>query len=78
MLRQTIMVVLESASEVHTFEAYEAVKMELTKYLNESFKELYDTLKKWFLDQFGKSFGTDKYRQWDCYAAVREIKVQVT
>ncbi len=71
---QTIMVVLESASKVCTFEA---VKMELTKYLNESCEKLYDTLKKWFLDQFGKSFGSDKHLHWVGYTAVREIKVQL-
>ncbi len=71
---QTIMVVLESTSEVHTFEAYEDVKKELTKY---SCKKLYDTLKKRFLDQFGKSFGSDKHLHWVGYTAVKEIKVQL-
>ncbi len=77
LLKETITVLSESAIRVCTFEAYEAVKMELTKYLNVSFMELYDTLKKWFLDVFGKSFGADAHMQWNSYAAEREIKVQL-
>ncbi len=75
LLKETITVLLESAIRVCTFEAYEDVKMELTKYLNVSFKELYDTLKKWFLVEFGKSFGVDPHLQWIDYTAEREIKV---
>ncbi len=78
LLKETITVLLESAIRVCTFEAYEDVKMELTTYLNVSFKELYDTLKKWFLVEFGKYFGADAHNimQWNRYAAEREIKVQ--
>ncbi len=54
LLKETITAILESASRVCTFKTNDAVKMELIKCLNEGF---FVTLKEWFLNKFGKSFG---------------------
>ena len=74
LLKDTIIVILKSASRVCTFEAQcEDFKVELTKY----FFGIYKELKKWFLNKFGKYFGADAHIQWSSYTTEREIKVQL-
>ncbi len=67
LLKETIAAALESASRVCTFKTDEAVKMELIKDLNMFLEGCYVTLKDWFFNMFGKSFGAYVHQQWDIH-----------
>ncbi len=75
LLKETITVILESASKVCTFEAHEDVKKELYRYFTESCDKLHLTLKNWFVICFNESFGVSGRNHWDDHVAVREIEV---